>query len=110
MNIIDKVRSYFQNFDPNNAFASMMATIASLSSENLLSVVYLLIAAGTFWHNLRNAKLRLDVELRKSEAEIKRIELELEKDIINNKKESLANDRFEIETNKLNITNEPTKN
>ena len=110
MNIIDKVRSYFQNFDPNNAFASMMATIASLSTENLLSIIYLLIAAGTFWHNMRTAKIRLEMELRKSEAELKKMELEVEKEVILNKKESLVNERFEIETNKLNNTNEQTKN
>lgn len=102
MNILDKVKSYLANFDPNNAFASLMATIASISSEDFLSIVYLLIAAGTFYHNMKMAKTRLNMELRKNE-------LELEKEKLMVEKEKLNNERFQIETDNLKITTLKTK-
>lgn len=89
MNILDKAKSYFQNFDANNALGSIMATVASISTENILSMVYLLIAMATFWHNMMVAKARL--------------KLELEKESLLIRKEQLNNDRYEIETNKIKI-------
>lgn len=102
MNIFDKIRTTFQNFDSNTALSSIMATVASLTVDNFMSILYLILAAGTFMHNMKMAKLKADLEAKKVEAEIRRVNLETDRLEIDNKTVALSNDRFEKETIKQN--------
>ena len=94
MNILDKIKSQLSNFDPNTAISSAMSVIASITVDNVLSFVYLGLAALTFRHNMKIAILKQELEQRKIESEIETIKLD-------NERKKLENERYSAETNNL---------
>lgn len=78
MNVFEKLKGHLSNFDPNTAFSTVMATIASVTVDNLMGLVYLVIAAFTSYHSVRMSVKRMELEVKKSDAEAERIDIENE--------------------------------
>ncbi len=94
MNIYEKVKLHFENFDLNTTFQSLFAVIASVTIDSVLSWVYVGLALMAFRHNVKLSILKQELERKKLEAEAKRIDIE-------NEKLMLENERYKIENDNL---------
>lgn len=94
MNIYEKVKLQFQNFDLNTTFQSMFATIASVSIDTALSWVYFGLAAFAFYHNVRLSTAKQELERKKVESDIKRLDIENEKLLLENERYKIGNDNL----------------
>lgn len=101
MNLIEKIKLQIQNFDINNATSTAMATVASILSQDFLQLVYLLIAAGTFYHNLKMNKFRQELEQKRAEADIAKVNMETRRELASIEREEILNERSRIENDNL---------
>ena len=99
MNLYEKLKMQITNLDVNGAIQTTIATIASLSVDNILSFAYLVAAIMSIRHNIKASTLKIEVEVKKLEMEVK----SLDQDSI---RKSLENDRYRIETERLALENE----
>lgn len=75
--MFDQIRMKLQNFNMNTFLASVVATVASISSEDYYSFFYFLIAVVAQGITILSAyhKLQKDKELQGIEVELKREDL-----------------------------------
>jgi hypothetical protein len=91
MNIYEKLKVHFDNFDLNTTFQSLFAVIASITIDSVLSWVYVGLALLAFRHNVKLSIMKQELEQKKLTSESKKIDIE-------NEKLSLENERYKIET------------
>jgi len=103
---IDKIKSYFQNFDPNTFFSSLFSTLMTMNTEGIVQLITVLIAIGSFVHSMRMAKMKQELEAKRLEGETKKLDVEIRKMEAEAKQSELNNERFSIETESLRVKNE----
>ena len=74
----EKIKQKIANFDPNAAFASVVATVGSMGTEGYVTIGYLVLAGITTLFTLRQTqqKAKRDDEMKVQEIAMKELEVE----------------------------------